>query len=210
MRATLKSNNHPFYDFYNSMNYAFKQLQIGIKGGTEPAGTEIDKDPTLKNILLTNKCTLTEDTVFQMLELETVKDYAIIFIYNAEANEQNEYFDYIEFFDVKYLVVFMDWFKPLFNAKPDKILGRSPQVDALVHIAQLFIATSTNYLAIRDFFGDTAAASTDRISPIIIAICIIGGLIPLTDKDCSAMKVSEVKEIIKNNPIQNIFCGMIK
>lgn len=210
MKATLKSNNHPLYDFYYNVNYAFKQLYDACRGGTEAAGTSIDQDPTLKSILTTNGCKIKSGCNFHQVQLTTLKDYALIFIYNAEGNETNEYFDYIEFFDVKYIVIFMDYFKPLFTEEPDKILGRSIQVDALVHIGQLFVATATNYLVLREHFTATATCIALKISPVIIAVCVIGGLINLKDDDCSMMKVSEVKKLVSSNPIQNIFCGLVR
>ena len=139
-----------------------------------------------------------------------MNNFLLIFIYNAEANETNEYFDYIEFFDVKYIVIFMDYFKPLFTSDPDPILGRAIQVDALVHIGQLFVATATNYLILREYFTATATCIALKISPVIIAVCVIGGFINLKDDDCSAMKVSEVKKLVSSNPIQNIFCGLVR
>ena len=98
------TNNNPLLELYNVL-----RSHIGFQENSTIRKTS--DDMIFKLILENNGCGFTDDSIYRFKMLQYTNNYGIYFVYGAKANDVNEFYDYIEFYGMRYLVVFMDYFK---------------------------------------------------------------------------------------------------
>ena len=109
---------NPLLELYHSL---LSKMAIANPTSDMPGMRHISTDKVLKLILEYNGCAFSDDAAFIMHQIgeetRTPMDYNIIYIYGAKGNDVNEYYDYIEFYGNKFLVIFMDYFKEYYKPR---------------------------------------------------------------------------------------------
>ena len=202
-------DNDPLLELHDVLVNEFVELKKNLidKVITDQVG--IIEDTLLRYILLNNGCGLSVNTRYRKVKLKSTDKYGIYFMYGAIGNKANEFFDYIEFYGMKYLVVFMAYFKGLFiKEKSDdevtnnlqELMGNSVYVDAIRKIVDIYLATTISMSEIASpSLSTTAAASRYRFASTIIAANIIDIFVGLKEDDISYMKYEEIMELIGKN-----------
>ena len=180
--------------------------------------TNINNDRALKLILQNNGCLFSDNCVYTHKFLDYTSNYGICFIYGAMGNHVNEYFDYIEFYGMKYIVIFMDYFKDFgvkkeptddeVNNTLNELMGNSVYFDAIKKIVDVFIYTTVNPSLMNSFLSTTSAASNYRYMGIFIAAKIIDEKCGLTENDISIMDYTELKETIDTMSMDLLMIGV--
>ena len=180
-------------------------------------------DKILKLILENNGCSFGDNARYHSYTFETITGYNILFIYNAKANEANDFFDYIEYYNNKYLIIFMDYFLDLFTprkvfeddespeARLERIMGKSVYFDALRKIVNVFIASTTSAAELNN--GELAATSASamyRFAGALIAAHILNLYLEdgLTENDVSGVDYNAIYEMIDNISIEALLLGI--
>ena len=175
----------------------------------------INDDEIFKLILWNNGCGFSDDSYYRQEFFETINNYCICFIYKAKGNEVNEYFDYMEFYGMKYLIIFMDYFKDF--GKEDKlkeddplgILGNSIYFDAIKKLVDVFISTTTSSAELMGpFLSSTVASNNYRFMGIFIAAKIIDDKIGLKEEDTYLIKYEDLKKMIDKIPMRLLLSGI--
>jgi hypothetical protein len=127
---------------------------------------------------------------------------------DAKANEVNNYYDYIEFFGTKYLIIFMDYFENFFKPEQPEIIGRSVYFDAIKKIVDVFISTTTSAAELMGSLSTTAASNMYRFAGVFIASLIIDELVGLNEDDVSIIAYNDLKYMITNISPQLLLLGV--
>lgn len=202
-------DNDPLLELHDVLVNEFSELKKNLIDKVITNQVGIIEDTLLRYILLNNGCRLSVNTTYRKVKLKSTDKYDIYFMYGAIGNKANEFFDYIEFYGMKYLVVFMDYFKGLFiKEKSDDevtnnlqdLMGNSIYADAIRKIVDTYLATTISMSEIASpSLSTTAAASRYRFASTIIAANIIDTFVGLKEDDISYMKYEEIMELIGDN-----------
>lgn len=191
-----KYDNNPIYNLYNS-------LLINLDDSLRDQYDDIDK--MLKLILLNNGCKLSENSL--QLQRKTIirDDYMVCYVSGMIGNDVNEYYDFLIFNGMKFLIVFIDYFNfikkedinendPLYELKIT--IGNSIYYDAIKKIVEVFYLTSE---PIPGGLLTTTMATTQRWNQAIIAINIINNFKPVDENDVSDIPMEDIKNILNGN-----------
>ena len=204
-------NENPYMELYQVLKDKF------VYNPNESV-TNIDDDIAFKLILQNNGCSFSDKCLYTHKYLNYTSNYGICFIHGAMGNTVNEYFDYIEFYGMKYLIIFMDYFKEFGVKKPvtndevndtlNELMGNSVYFDAIKKIVDVFIYTTVNPSLMNSFLSTTSAANNYRYMGIFIAAKIIDEKCGLTENDVSIMDYKELKNTIDNMSMNLLMIGI--
>lgn len=167
-----------------------------------------DLDKICKLILINNSCMMSDKVTYRSHELiNSHPGYFILFVEGAKGNKICDFYDYIEFYGAKYMVIFIDKFKAMFIDQPDAILGRSMYVDNISKLVDLLIATTTCITELSGGFTSCAANNNYRFAPMIIACDIINRLFTLSENDVSTIDYNDIMKMLNNISLALLLIG---
>lgn len=208
---------NPLLELYHSL---LSKMAIANPTSDMPDMQPISTDKVLKLILEYNGCAFSDDATFikQQIGEETSApmNYSIIYIYGAKGNEVNEYYDYIEFYGHKFLVIFMDYFKeyhkPRASQDEDPLefaMGKSVYYDAIKKIVEVFLATTVCMAEINSpALAATSTAFNYRYDPTIIAALVLRSTIGFFPEDVSDIDYDELSDILANTTPELLCIGI--
>lgn len=191
-----KYDENPAYTLYAAMMLNFDYS----------ARAEYDNiDNVLKLILLNNGCKISEND--QPLQRNVIinEDYMVCFITGMIGNDANEYYDFIIFNGMKYLIIFIDYFNfmkegdinendPLYSLKIT--MGNSVYYDAIKKIVEVFYLTSE---PMPGGLLTTTMATIQRWNQAIIAIHILNNFKAVDENDVSDIPMEDINNILNGN-----------
>ena len=168
-----------------------------------------------------NGCVLSDNTVFTRYRFgvdkcNNIRDYAIFYVYGAKGNEVNEFYDYIEFYGMKYLVIFMDYFKdyhkPRVKQEDDPLefaIGKSIYYDAIKKLVEIVLATTVSMAEFNSpALSATSAAANYRFAPTIIAALILHNTIGFEPEDVSDINYDNLLGYITSTTPEILLAGV--
>ena len=204
---TGKHNDSPILNFYKCLEYGIDNIAI------EPKGFCGKLDDILAVILLNNGCKVRDETIQMQITYNIIPgEYKLCFISNMIGNDANEYYDFLIFDGMKYLIIFSDYFEniiregeineddPLYSLKVT--MGNSVYYDAIKKIVEVFYLTSE---PIPGGLLTTAMATTQRWNQAIIAIHILNKFKPIDENDVSDISMEDVKNILEGSPAMQLY-----
>ena len=197
-------DDHPLTEFYNVLKNAIANLKDAMQSAEFRSPNAVE-DPICKLILQNNGCAFGDKTYFEDIKLVSTPNYAIKFVYGGKANTILECYDYIEFYGMRYLVIFMDEFIDLHTDEPDPIFGRGQYVDKFSKLVDVFIQTA---YPVGANLHATCAGNMYRFAPTLIACSIIDELFGLQESDINTMPYGEVREMLDNVGIGLLTVGI--
>ena len=204
----MRSTENPLYEFYNALLKEFTEFrnnEVVLSYCTPP-------NKLIQMVLYNNGCTI-NTMVYRTVELRSLEGYNIIFAYNASANQTNMFFDYIELYNSKILVIFMDYFKDFFaervpfNDGTDGITNKSLYFDAILKLVETFIETTAPMAEINGVLSSTCAGSLYRFAPAFIAASILSEVVDFKEDDCPAGH-KQLVEMLQDVKIKSMLCGV--
>lgn len=203
-----KYDDNPLLYLYNILNNVIANIQniedIMLDG----------VDDVMKAILTSNNCTISEDS--KSIVKGIYDDFCLCFISNAKGNELygHEWYDFINFYGYRYIVVFTDYFKTMkydtieddstdISKIADNFIGNSLQFNAICTIVNLYIQQTMKCDT------DTIQGNINCIAPIIIAASIINSVRQLQDNDIDGcnMPMKDIMELLEK-PIELVLLGI--
>lgn len=191
-----KYDESPIYKLYTLLD---KEL-------TKKYTCNMQIDKILKYILLNNGCKINEGYAqYQCIENIIPDEYSICFINGIIGNDVNEYYDFITFNGMKYLIVFKDYFKDIsygtYNSQDPMLdlkiaMGNSVYYDAIKKIVEVFYLTSE---PVPNGLLTTAMAATQRWNQAIIAIHILNQFKPVDENDIPDIPMDDINKILDGN-----------
>lgn len=200
----------PLFELYEVILSEFKWFKNNKDEAWFPyIGRTMNTDESVMKLILENNgCAFTDKSIIHLSTLKSTPNYVLGFMWDARANEVNNYYDYIEFFGTKYLIIFMDYFENFFKSEQPKILGRSVYFDAIKKIVDVFISTTTSAAELMGSLSTTAASNMYRFAGVFIASLIIDELVGLNEDDVSMIAYDELKYMITNISPQLLLLGV--
>ena len=197
-----EKDENSLYEFYNALKIFFnEEPSYGFK--------PIVSDQLLKLILMNNGCSFKPEAEYYTKQIIT--DYYVIIIKYAMGNSINEFFDYIEAYGAKNLVIFMDYFDNYIDNNfndPLNILGKSVYFDAFKKLTDVFIETTTSTAEIMGSLTNTCAAANYRYAGLFIAASLINDKYGLQEEDQSLIPYNEIMNILNNIDIKLLLLGI--
>lgn len=202
----------------NPLNELYTVLHENIKHDSNYETKSIDNEPILKLMLANNGCGFTENCVYRQSFLENTANYGIYYLFGAQANEANGFFDYIEFFGMKYLIIFMDYFKD-FYTQPEltddeventlnRLMGKSIYFDALKKIVDVYISTTVPAAELMGSLSSTSASLNYRYAGVFIAAKILDDEVGLTEDDVSCISYDDIRTALDTLGIPLLTLGI--
>ena len=172
--------------------------------------SNITKDNVCKAILYNNGCKFTDNVepLFQHIKLESIDNYYLTIAYNCNGNEVNDFYDYIEYYGNKYLVIFKTCFLGLINKVEDELFRYSQYVDIIIKLVDVFLNTTSSMAEISGALNTSAAANNYRYAPTIIACDIVDKLVGLTEKDVSNIKYEDIRDMLDHYSLNKLLIGI--
>ena len=199
----------PLFELYEVILEEFKWFKNNKNEAWFPyTGKDINDEALMKLILENNGWAFTDKSIIHLSTLESTPNYVLGFMWDAKANLVNNYYDYIEFFGTKYLIIFMDYFENFFKSEQPKIIGRSVYFDAIKKIVDVFISTTTSAAELMGSLSTTAASNMYRFAGVFIASLIIDELVGLNEDDVSMIAYNDLKDMITNISPQLLLLGV--
>jgi hypothetical protein len=199
----------PLFELYEVILEEFKWFKNNKNEAWFPyTGKDINDEAVMKLMLENNGCAFTDKSIIHLSTLESTPNYVLGFMWDAKANLVNNYYDYIEFFGTKYLIIFMDYFENFFNPEQPEIIGRSVYFDAIKKIVDVFISTTTSAAELMGSLSTTAASNMYRFAGVFIASLIIDELVGLNEDDVSMIAYDDLKDMITNISPQLLLLGV--
>ena len=199
----------PLFELYEVILEEFKWFKNNKNEAWFPyTGKDINDEAVMKLMLENNGCAFTDKSIIHLSTLESTPNYVLGFMWDAKANLVNNYYDYIEFFGTKYLIIFMDYFENFFKPEQPKIIGRSVYFDAIKKIVDVFISTTTSAAELMGSLSTTAASNMYRFAGVFIASLIIDELVGLNEDDVSMIAYDDLKGMITNISPQLLLLGV--
>ena len=199
----------PLFELYEVILAEFKWFKNNKDEVWFPyVGKDLNDEAVMKLILENNGCAFTDKSTIRIFSMGSVPNYILGFMWDAKANEVNNYYDYIEFFGTKYLIIFMDYFENFFKSEQPKIIGRSVYFDAIKKIVDVFISTTTSAAELMGSLSTTAASNMYRFAGVFIASLIIDELVGLNEDDVSMIAYNDLKDMITNISPQLLLLGV--
>lgn len=203
-------NNNPLLELYEVL-----RAYIGF-GENSSIRSLNNEDAILKLILENNGCAFSDGARYRFKELAYTPNYTLYFIYGAKGNSVNEFYDYIEIYGMKNLIIFMDYFEDLnksYNPSNDidknlqELMGNSIYFDAIKKIVDVYISTTTNAAELMGSESTTAASNMYRFAGLLIAAKIIDDTIGLTENDVSTIRYEDLRKML-NRPFEIVLLGI--
>lgn len=199
----------PLFELYEVILEEFKWFKNNKDEVWFPyVGKDLNDEAVMKLILGNNGCVFTDKSIIQLSTLKSTPNYVLGFMWDAQGNAVNNYYDYIEFFGTKYLIIFMDYFENFFKSEQPKIIGRSVYFDAIKKIVDVFISTTTSAAELMGSLSTTAASNMYRFAGVFIASLIIDELVGLNEDDVSMIAYDDLKDMITNISPQLLLLGV--
>ena len=199
----------PLFELYEAILEEFKWFKNNKDEVWFPyVGKDLNDEAVMKLILENNGCAFKDKSIVHLSTLKSTPNYRVGFMLDAKANEVNNYYDYIEFFGTKYLIIFMDYFENFFKSEQPKIIGRSVYFDAIKKIVDVFISTTTSAAELMGSLSTTAASNMYRFAGVFIASLIIDELVGLNEDDVSMIAYDDLKDMITNISPQLLLLGV--
>ena len=199
----------PLFELYEVILEEFKWFKNNKDEVWFPyIGKDINDEAVMKLILENNGCAFTDKSFIHLATLKSVPNYVLGFMWDAQGNAVNNYYDYIEFFGTKYLIIFMDYFENFFKPEQPEIIGRSVYFDAIKKIVDVFISTTTSAAELMGSLSTTAASNMYRFAGVFIASLIIDELVGLNEDDASMIAYNDLKDMITNISPQLLLLGV--
>lgn len=199
----------PLFELYEVILEEFKWFKNNKDEVWFPyVGKDLNDEAVMKLILGNNGCVFTDKSIIQLSTLKSTPNYVLGFMWDAQGNAVNNYYDYIEFFGTKYLIIFMDYFENFFKSEQPKIIGRSVYFDAIKKIVDVFISTTTSAAELMGSLSTTAASNMYRFAGVFIASLIIDELVGLNEDDVSMIAYDDLKGMIANISPQLLLLGV--
>lgn len=198
------TDSNSLYEIYDSIYNEFKWLSLNKEN---IIGKLMSEESILELILKNNGCAFSDSALIHFHTLKDTPNYIIGYIYGAQANSVNRYYDYIEFYGMKYLILFMDYFKNFFD-EPDIILGRSNYFDAIKNFVDIFISTTTNAAELMGSMSATAASNMYRFAGTFIAADVIDNIVGLDEADVSMIQYNDLRDMLDNIGIKMLLVGI--
>lgn len=199
----------PLFELYEVILEEFKWFKNNKDEVWFPyVGKDLNDEAVMKLILGNNGCVFTDKSIIQLSTLKSTPNYVLGFMWDAQGNAVNNYYDYIEFFGTKYLIIFMDYFENFFKSEQPKIIGRSVYFDAIKKIVDVFISTTTSAAELMGSLSTTAASNMYRFAGVFIASLIIDELVGLNEDDVSMIAYNDLKDMITNISPQLLLLGV--
>ena len=209
-----KYKTNPVYKLYLNFSREMDLINIYKEPGKEVSGFDeyepccYEKlDGVLRLILLNNGCKISDDYAPLQSIHEIIEDeYRVCFITNMLGNDTHEYYDFVIFNDMKYLIIFTDYFNniikesdlneddPLYAFK--LTMGNSVYYDAIKKIVEIFYLTSE---PMPGGLLTTSMATTQRWNQAIIAINILNKFKPVDGNDVSDIPMADIENILEGN-----------
>lgn len=195
-----KYENNPILDLYMAMHREL--LNRNISESSE------NIDDIFKLILLNNGCKISMDNTPKQTVIDIISNkYKICFITGMIGNDANEYYDFITFNGMKYLIIFLDYFNIIteedINNSIDNVenslkimLGNSVYYDAIKKIVEVFYLT---FEPIPNGLLTTAMATNQRWNQVIIAIHLLNEFKPVDENDVSDISIEDIKKILSGS-----------
>lgn len=200
----------PLFELYEVILSEFKWFKNNKDEAWFPyIGRTMNTDESVMKLILENNgCAFTDKSIIHLSTLKSTPNYVLGFMWDARANEVNNYYDYIEFFGTKYLIIFMDYFENFFKSEQPEILGRSVYFDAIKKIVDVFISTTTSAAELMGSLSTTAASNMYRFAGVFIASLIIDEFVGLNEDDVSMIAYNDLKDMITNISPQLLLLGV--
>jgi hypothetical protein len=204
-----KYDNNPIFDLYSIMHNELLHHTIPEAAIIEREYEEVDD--IFKLILLNNGCKISKHNTPKQTTVDIIDDeYRLCFITNMLGNDSNEYYDFIIFNGMKYLIIFLEYFDILTEEEYNKfyndnnnpagqfkaMVGNSPYYDSIKKIVEVFYLTSE---PMPGGLLTTAMATTQRWNQAIIAIHILNVYKPVDENDVSDIHMEDIKKILDGN-----------
>ena len=207
-----KYDYNPLMKLYNILDRSIYQLK------SNPPHIDNDEftDEVISTMLGYNSVKFKPNA--QAKTVEICNDIYLYLLYNAEGNDYNEVFDYVEVYGSSYIIIFMDYFKSIktvatkvpddntsIEERLDYMMGNSKAFDAICNIVNFFIKLTSrvkpNPGSIQDKINSTA--------PTMIAAYILNKFKPLEENDCesSIIPYNRILEL-GNVPITKLLTGI--
>lgn len=217
MLAVLDKN--PLQELYEVLRDSFKWAQqlhtkykYNVFSDDDRAkcsgGVMAEEGYDMQRLLENNGCTFKSDAIFFKRELGMTQNYILIFIYGANGNDQNEYFDFLDYCGMRYMFVFMDYFKNMLFGDPDPVLDNSKYFDALFKIVNIFIQTSVYVNYKSDELIATALASNYRFAPMFITAQILTDTVGYLEHDSEMIEYEAMKKLLSEVGINLLLTGI--
>jgi len=163
-------------------------------------------------MMISNGCKFVDDDIksIDAIKFHIRPDVSFILVYNMIGNEICKYFDYINTNGMKYIIIFAESFKGIFN-KPDEMFGRSNYIDILVTIIELYVSITTEYKKLENdqIFSSTAAANNYRLMPTLMAYAIIKKVFgKLNENDVYGYDYKDLMYKLDNFTLDELFMGI--
>ena len=204
----LRSNEHPLYEFYNVLLKEFTEF----KNNDVVLSYCVPPNKLIQMVLYNNGCDV-DDMVYRTSGLKSIDGYNIIFAYNSSGNQTNLFFDYMELYNTKILIVFMDYFKDFFSERlpfndgTDGVVNKSLYFDAILKLVETFIETTAPMAEINGVLSSTCAGSLYRFAPAFIAASILTEVVDFQEDDCPAGH-KQLSEMLQDVKIKSMLCGV--
>ena len=205
MKMYLDTN--PLYELYEILNNEFQYCKRNCKIQGFPFNNLVQPESLITLMLKNNGCPFDKIFGWRVKELKSYPNYRVVFFYGAMGNAKNEFYDYIEVYGTKYLIIFMDFFADI-EAEPTPIVGRSTYFAALMKIVEVFLSTTTSMAEIVGALGTTCAAQNYRFAGLFIAAKILLDLVGLNEDDIELMPYDELMKFLKNISIKVLLMGI--
>jgi len=204
----------PLWELYNALQGEIDWMVRAKPLPNFPWGKELNKDNVFKLILQNNGCAFANDPVFHENTMTFDENYKIIFLYGGTGNNVNNYFDYVEFFGAKTLVIFMDNFLDIdkkLETEDELFIGKSLYVEMIRKITDVFLASTVNFAELNSsILSTTAAGNAYRFAGIFIAAKIIQPYCKdgeITENDIDTIDIADLKQMLKI-PIELLVSGV--
>jgi len=180
-------------------------------------GSKID----FLSVLLNNGCYISKTVKPKWKGYKIDDEFAIISITNMMGNDVNEYYDYCELFESKYIIIFIDYFKDNLIPKDDNnrpksdnayepidFIGRSIAFEAICRLIDIFYDITHSETKIVSL-NTTIMAGCAKYNRYIIAALILSYFGEVTDNDVDGcpFDVNTINNILSGGSIDSILYG---
>ena len=212
----VKYDVDPLVRIYNILNEEIKSYLDFVHNPKYGLKYKIIDD-IIKLILQSNDCKFSSYVLAR--ECKISDDYYLYLVSGAIGNDTNPYYDYIEIYGSKYLVVFLDYFKDM-TPKPkyndgsiesiaNSFMGNYNYTEAIKTIVETYI---NSCVECNNSLDSTSAQFRYYTAPIYISSKIINNLVGLEEEDIGNTMFSykEILDKITNTSIELLILGVQK
>ena len=211
-----KYGTDPLINIYNCLNEELKCYLDFVHNPKYGLKYKIIDD-VIKLILQNNDCKFSSYVLAK--EVTISDDYYLYLVSGAKGNDTLEFYDYIELYGSKYLVVFLDYFKDM-KPKPKydnmesiesiagSLMGNYNYTEAIKKIVEVYIETSECCSSI----AASSASYRYYTAPIYLSAKVIDNLVGLQESDIgnTLLNFDSIVNTLSNNSIEAVLLGLCK